>query len=219
MFFQLIDNQFFAGKNKSEDFINATNTLCGSPLHGKFACFIVLEYYLLFCFRTFCLSKCFYNWLAINFLQEKINPRTLAVQRTRCAAHLCPVSLCALLLWNIISCFVFAPFVCLNVLQLICLSSNFFVQRKINPRSLVVQRTRCAARLLRNLNLFRSKTDGLSKAGWSLRGRTRRQVNISIYDTLMRGRYLHSCGMRSALVCVVVLSSRVNCMHVTGIHH
>ena len=68
--------------------------------------------------------------MAINFLQEKINPRTLAVQRTRCAAHLCTVSLCALLLWNIISCFVFAPFVCLNVLQLICLSSNFFVAEK-----------------------------------------------------------------------------------------
>ena len=59
MFFQLIGNQFFAGKNKSEDFSSATNTLCGSPLHGKFVCFIALEYYFLFCFRTFCLSKCF----------------------------------------------------------------------------------------------------------------------------------------------------------------
>ena len=41
------------GKNTSEDFSNATNTLCGSPLHGKFVCFIVLEHHFLFVFVTF----------------------------------------------------------------------------------------------------------------------------------------------------------------------
>lgn len=33
----------FAEKNKSEDFSNATNTFCGSPLHGQFVCFIALK--------------------------------------------------------------------------------------------------------------------------------------------------------------------------------
>ena len=50
---------------------------------------------------------------------------------------------------------VVVPFVCLCI----------FLQEKTNPRTVVVQRTRCVARLLQNLNLFRSKTDGLSKAG------------------------------------------------------
>ena len=66
----------------------------------------------------------------------------------------CPLFVCLFFLYNRFGCnrfcFVF---------------SFFFLQEKINPRTIVVQRTRCVARLLQNLNLFRSKTDGLSKAG------------------------------------------------------